>query len=144
MSNFAATMWFMTLDMASGFWAVPMTARAQLISAFICPLGHFQWKRMPFGLKNAPLIYQQLLDNCLWGFVRLPPEEERLVDPEMGPVLSRSSYIDDIIYGAPSWDDLCKTLNALLYRLRYWNISVSLPKSEFGVKKCKYLGHDIS
>ncbi|OWY90713.1 reverse transcriptase, partial [Phytophthora megakarya] len=27
MSNFAATMWFMTLDMASGFWAVPMTAR---------------------------------------------------------------------------------------------------------------------
>ncbi|OWY95698.1 reverse transcriptase [Phytophthora megakarya] len=55
----------------------------------------------------------------------------------MGPVLSRSSYIDDIIYGAPSWDDLCKTLNVLLYRLR-------LPKSEFGVKKCKYLGHDIS
>ncbi|OWZ05041.1 LOW QUALITY PROTEIN: hypothetical protein PHMEG_00022942, partial [Phytophthora megakarya] len=31
-SNFAATMWFMTLDMASGFWAAPMTARAQLIS----------------------------------------------------------------------------------------------------------------
>ncbi|OWZ12982.1 reverse transcriptase, partial [Phytophthora megakarya] len=49
-----------------------------------------------------------------------------------------------IIYGAPSWNDLCKTLNALLYRLRYCNISVSLPKSEFGVKKCKYLGHDIS
>ncbi|OWZ12402.1 hypothetical protein PHMEG_00014444, partial [Phytophthora megakarya] len=141
------------------FWAVPMTARAQLISAFIYPLEHFQWKRMPFGLKNAPLIYQQLSDNCLWGFVRLPPEEERLVDPEvleflgispeasdapMGHVLSRSSYIDDIIYGAPSWDDLCKTLNALLYRLRYWNISVSLPKGEFGVKKCKYLGHEIS
>ncbi|OWY91333.1 reverse transcriptase [Phytophthora megakarya] len=62
----------------------------------------------------------------------------------MGPVLSRSSYIDDIIYGTPSWDDLCKTLNALLYRLRYWNISVSLPTSEFGVKKCKYLGQDIS
>ncbi|OWY95578.1 LOW QUALITY PROTEIN: reverse transcriptase [Phytophthora megakarya] len=182
MSNFAATMWFMTLDMASG----PMTARAQLISAFICPLGHFQWKRMPFGLKNAPLIYQQLLDNCLWGFVRLPPDEERLVDLEvleflgispedsvaqesqgtepqggrtstdtvfhqnwvapkqMEPVLSRSSYIDDSIYGAPSWDDLCKTLNGLLYRLWYWNISVSPPKSEFGVKKCKYLGHDIS
>ncbi|OWZ12681.1 reverse transcriptase [Phytophthora megakarya] len=44
--------------------------------------------------------------------------------PPMGPVLSRSSYIDDIIYGAPSWDDLCKTLNAILYRLRYWNISL--------------------
>ncbi|OWZ11643.1 LOW QUALITY PROTEIN: hypothetical protein PHMEG_00015305 [Phytophthora megakarya] len=157
MSNFTATTWFMILDKTSGFWAVPMTARAQLISTFICPLGHFQWKRMPFGVKYTTLIYQQLLYNCLWGFVRLPPEEERLVDPEvglgdflrglgipghgalggggsrtstdtvfhqnrvapeqMGPVLSRSSYIDDIIYGAPPWDDLYKTLNALLFRL---------------------------
>jgi hypothetical protein len=66
MTNFAATMWFMTLDMASGFWAVPMTARARLILAFICPLGYFEWNRMLFGLKNAPLIYQQLFDNCLW------------------------------------------------------------------------------
>ncbi|OWZ22895.1 LOW QUALITY PROTEIN: reverse transcriptase [Phytophthora megakarya] len=164
MSNFAATMLFMTLDMASGFWAVPMTVGAQLISAFICPLVHFKWKRMSFGLKNAPLTYQQLLDNCLWSFVRLPPEEERLVDPEVleflgispeasgapvsqgtdprggrwspgqaRTVFHQNRYIDDIIYGAPSWDDLCKTLNVLLYRLR-----------EFGVKKCKYLGHDIS
>ncbi|OWZ13953.1 reverse transcriptase [Phytophthora megakarya] len=62
----------------------------------------------------------------------------------MRPELSRSSYIDDIIYGAPSRDDLCQTLNALLYQLRYWNISVSLPKSEFGATKCQYLVHDIS
>ncbi|GMF47043.1 unnamed protein product [Phytophthora fragariaefolia] len=189
MCNFAAIMWFMTLDMASGFWAVPMTARAKLISAFICPLGHLQWWRLPFGLTNAPLIYQQPLDNCLWGVVRLSPAEESQVDPgalsflgippgeqvvlgsqgkeprgkvisravtdtvfhhnrvaleQIGPVLFRSSYIDDIIYESPSWNDLCSTLDALLYRLRYWNISVSLPKSEFGVKKRKYLGHDIS
>jgi hypothetical protein len=54
--GFEAAMWFMSLDMASGFWAVLMTERAKLISAFICPFGHFQWTRMPFGLKNAPLI----------------------------------------------------------------------------------------
>jgi hypothetical protein len=73
----------MSLDMASGFWAVTMTERAKLISAFVCPFGHFQWVRMPFGLKNAPLIYQAVINNCLWGFVRLPPEEEKLVDPDV-------------------------------------------------------------
>jgi hypothetical protein len=73
LDNFESVMWFLSLDMASGFWAVLMTLRAKHISAFICPLGHFQWVRMPFGLKNAPLIYQQIIDNCLWGFVRLPP-----------------------------------------------------------------------
>ncbi|KAE9311340.1 hypothetical protein PR003_g20044 [Phytophthora rubi] len=191
--GFESAMWFMSLDMASGFWAIRMTERAKLISAFVCPFGHFQWVRMPFGLKNAPLIYQHVINNCLWGFVRLPPEEEALVDQEvldylgldpqdsenperaeldpdvthpedylsalteqmtvfkrniptpsrMGPVLGRSSYIDDIAHGAATWDQLCDDLDALLYRLRYWNISVSLPKIEFGKRTIPYLSHEI-
>ncbi|OWY98786.1 hypothetical protein PHMEG_00030359, partial [Phytophthora megakarya] len=32
--------------------------------------GHFEWLRMPFGLKNAPIIYQRMLDNALCGFVQ--------------------------------------------------------------------------
>ncbi|KAE9291705.1 hypothetical protein PF001_g19038 [Phytophthora fragariae] len=191
--GFESAMWFMHLDMASGFWAIRMAERAKLISAFVCPFGHFQWVRMPFGLKNAPLIYQHVINNCLWGVVRLPPDEEALVDQEvldylgldpqdsgkrgraeldsditppedylpvlteqmtvfkrnipmpsrMGPVLGRSSYIDDIAHGAATWDQLCDDLDALLYRLRYWSISVSLPKSEFGKRTIPYLSHEI-
>ncbi|OWY90569.1 reverse transcriptase [Phytophthora megakarya] len=63
---------------------------------------------------------------------------------QMPPVLGRSSYIDDIAHGAPTWDALCADLDALLYRLRYWNISVSLPKSEFGKLSIPYLSHEIS
>ncbi|KAE8952932.1 hypothetical protein PR001_g33091, partial [Phytophthora rubi] len=63
-------LWFCSLDAASGFWAVMMTSRARRISAFVCALGHFEWLRMPFGLKNAPMIYQRLIDNALWGFVQ--------------------------------------------------------------------------
>ncbi|KAE9007126.1 hypothetical protein PR001_g17039 [Phytophthora rubi] len=180
--GFESAMWFMSLDMASGFWAIRMTERAKLISAFVCPFGHFQWVRMPFGLKNAPLVYQAVINNCLWGFVRLPPEEEAEVDRDvldflqlecprggvteekvlaltdtmtvfqrniptpshMGPVLGRISYIDDIAHGAVSWDQLCEDLNKLLFRLRYWNISASLPKSEFGKQSIPYLSHEIS
>jgi hypothetical protein len=165
--------------MASGFWAVPMTEKSKKISAFTCPLGHFQWVRMPFGLKNAPLIYQRMLDNCLWGMVRLSRAEEAEVEPEvlrylkldpddpeaeleglpedatvfhrnrpspaqLDPVLGRSSYIDDIAHGTASWDELCQVLDRLLYRLRYWNISVSLPKSCFGKRRIPYLSHEVS
>ncbi|KAE9332300.1 hypothetical protein PR003_g14585 [Phytophthora rubi] len=63
-------LWFCSLDAASGFWAVMMTRRARKISAFVCALGHFERLRMPFGLKNAPMIYQRMIDNALWGFVQ--------------------------------------------------------------------------
>ncbi|OWZ16421.1 reverse transcriptase [Phytophthora megakarya] len=163
-TDFNAAAPFMSLDMASGFWAIRMTERAKLY----LPFGHFQWIRMPFGHKNAPLVYQNVINSCLWGFVRLRPEEEvklhvldtgptiensrgegsfRLPElakeatvfrrniptpAQMGLVLSRSSYIDDGAHRASTWDQLCEDLNALLFRLRYWNTSVSLPKSEFG------------
>ncbi|OWZ13655.1 hypothetical protein PHMEG_00012982 [Phytophthora megakarya] len=43
---------------------------ARKVSAFVCALGHFEWRRMPFGLKTAPIIYQQMMDNALWGIVQ--------------------------------------------------------------------------
>ncbi|POM74854.1 Reverse transcriptase, partial [Phytophthora palmivora] len=173
LTGFEGAMWFMSLDMASGFWAVRMSERAKLISAFVCPFGHFQWVRMPFGLKNAPLVYQHMINNCLWGFVGLPPEEEALVDqegldylkletqrPEGSKVDRHQSALTESMtvfrrniptpsqipcwaHGAGTWDELCEDLDALLYRLRYWNISVSLPKSEFGKRKIPYLSHEI-
>ncbi|OWY92123.1 hypothetical protein PHMEG_00039000, partial [Phytophthora megakarya] len=71
LTDMVAYLWFCTLDAASGFWAVIMTVRARKVSAFVCALGHFECRRMPFGLKNAPIIYQRTMDNALWGFVQL-------------------------------------------------------------------------
>ncbi|KAE8967576.1 hypothetical protein PR002_g28017 [Phytophthora rubi] len=63
--------------MASRFWVVSMTDRARATSAFITPFGLFEWNRMPFGLKNAPQIYQRLIDNALYGFLRIPPAADQ-------------------------------------------------------------------
>ncbi|OWZ01689.1 reverse transcriptase [Phytophthora megakarya] len=63
---------------------------------------------------------------------------------QMGPVLGRSSYIDDIAHGVSTWDQLGENLDALLYILRYWNISVSLPKSEFGKLNIPFHSHEVS
>ena len=80
---------------------------------------------MPFGLKNAPQIYQRLLDNALYGFLRMSPEtrldeSEDLFtsgepDTASGPsILGVRSYIDDIIIPAESWDALCNNVERLL------------------------------
>ncbi|KAF0742782.1 hypothetical protein Ae201684P_000265 [Aphanomyces euteiches] len=52
LANFDAVQWFLSLDNASGFCLVRSTRRARLISAFICPLGHFEWTRMAQGLTR--------------------------------------------------------------------------------------------
>ena len=106
-------LWYCSLDMASGFWVVIMTERARLISAFVTPLGLFEWRRMPFGLKNAPQIYQRLLDNALYGFLTISsePGSDILEDlfevghPERDlkkSILGRRSYIDDILVTSES------------------------------------------
>jgi hypothetical protein len=110
-------LWYCSLDMASGFWVVSMTERARKISAFITPLGLFEWTRMPFGFKNAPQIYQRLIDNALYGHLRIRSDEapSELVDvyktgepePIRKPsVLGRRSYIDDILVTGRSWSQL--------------------------------------
>ena len=101
LSNYAGMRWFLSLDCASGFWAVRLTKRAQLISAFICPLGLFAWTRMPFGLKNAPLIYQRMLNNALFGFISIPPGTAD-VDANGEPIdmfLLEPQYVDATLPG---------------------------------------------
>ncbi|OWZ01216.1 Eukaryotic/viral aspartic protease, partial [Phytophthora megakarya] len=99
--------WYCSLDMPSGFWVVPMTDRARLISTFVTPFGLFEWLRKPFGLCNAPQIYQLLIDNALYEFWKLSPTENTRdvvkdgipSKPGARSVLSRRSYIDDILIG---------------------------------------------
>ncbi|POM69081.1 Reverse transcriptase [Phytophthora palmivora] len=131
--------------MASGFWVVPMTDRARSISAFITPFGLFEWNRMPFGLRNASQIYQRLIDNALYGLLKVTQDQDRSGRKDAfetgGPdlernesVLGRRSYIDDILVTGRSWDLLCEKVEKLFDACdEFW-----------GRQKVDYLGHRVS
>ncbi|GMF16978.1 unnamed protein product [Phytophthora fragariaefolia] len=156
-------LWYCSLDMASGFWVVSMTDRARAVSAFITPFGLFERNRMPIGLKNQ--IYQRLLDNALYGFLKITkrqdhqarnardPGRQRPIDlfqdgepdtDKESSVLGRLSYMDDILVTAGSWEMLCERVDKLLNACDEWNLSISVAKRFWGLKKLDYLGHRIS
>ena len=113
------------IDLLKGYYGVPMTERAKEMSAFITHRGLFQYKVMPFGMKGAPATFQRLMDRLLTG------------------IENCRAYLDDIIIYDNTWDAHLKRVRQVLDRLTEANLTVNLPKSEFGRATLTYLGHEI-
>ena len=57
---------YSTFNLTSGFWQVPMAEESKQYTAFtLGSMGLFECDRMPFGLCNAPAMFQRLMQNCL-------------------------------------------------------------------------------
>ena len=120
--------YFTTLDLASGFHQIQVDPDDIPKTAFSTEGGHYEFKRMPFGLKNAPSTFQRVMDNILRGL----HNEICLV------------YLDDIIIFSTSLDEHIQRLKSVFDRLRKSNFKLQLDKSEFLQKTVQYLGHIIT
>lgn len=121
-------MYFTTLDLASGFHQIEMDPRDIQKTAFTVEGGHFEYIRMPFGLKNAPSTFQRVMDNVLEDLI--------------GKVCL--VYLDDIIIFATSLEEHIANLKLIFERLRTSNFKIQLDKSEFLRKEITFLGHIVS
>ncbi|KMQ92551.1 enzymatic polyprotein endonuclease reverse [Lasius niger] len=120
--------YFTTLDLASGYHQIPMAEHDKKKTAFSTPYGHYEFNRMPFGLKNAPATFQRLMNSVLTGIRGL----RCLV------------YLDDIVIYGSSLEDHNKRLMEILRRLRKNNLKLQPDKCEFLRKEVIYLDHIIS
>ena len=53
------------MDVASGYWHIPLAEQDQENTAFVCSDGVYQFKVLPFGLTGAPGAFCQAMDDCL-------------------------------------------------------------------------------
>ena len=112
-------------DLLKGYWQVPLTKRAQELSAFVTPDGLFQYRVMPFGLKNAPATFQRMMNNVIHGLEGC------------------DAYIDDLVLYSQCWEDHKQLLKKFFGRLQDANLTVNLHKSEFCRARVVFLGHIV-
>ena len=120
--------YFTTLDFNSGFHQIKVSQSDKAKTAFSTPFGHYEFNRMPFGLKNAPATFQRLMDNVLSGLQGL----ECFV------------YMDDIVIHAPNLQLHTKRLKDVFTRISQHNLKLKPSKCEFLRKEIIYLGHTLS
>jgi len=112
-------------DMLKGYWQVPLTDRAKEISAFVTPDGFYQYKVMPFGMKNSGATFQ------------------RLVNSIVNDMDNTDGYVDDLIRYDDTWEKHINGLRHLFQELKNAKLTVNLVKSDFGKATVQYLGHIV-
>ena len=63
---------FSKFDMKSGFWQIQIAEKDRYKTTFVVPFGHYEWNIMPFGLKNAPSEFQNIMNeffNQFYDFI---------------------------------------------------------------------------
>ena len=119
---------FSTLDLRCGYWQMPVHESDQQKTAF-CPgpgLGLFEFKRMPFGLSNAPSSFQRMMNKL---FRDLP---------------FVTTYIDDILVHSSEERTHRQHLQEVFDRLREAGLTLRGSKCHIGMSEVSYLGHVFS
>ena len=121
--------YFTTLDLKSGYWQVPVHPDSKPKTAFVIPGGgHFQFKRMAFGLTNAVPTFQRLMMNVLSGLIG----KKCLV------------YLDDVLVLGRSLEENLHNLKDVLDAIRDAGLKLNSNKCVFARPSVKYLGYIIS
>ncbi len=76
---------FSKIDLRKGYWQVPVRMEDRKKTAVITPFGLFQFKRMPFGLRNAGRSFQRMMDRVLAGlpFTYCYLDDLRVASPDL-------------------------------------------------------------
>lgn len=120
--------YFSALDCASGYWQIPIAQEDQCKTAFSTQKGHFEFKRMAFGLKSAPATFQRLMNTIL----------SELVGPRC------LVYLDDVVIFGETLQEHNERLRQVFQRLREHDIQLEPDKCEFLKTELQYLGHIVT
>ena len=117
---------FSKFDLKSGFWQIQISKEDRYKTAFTTPFGHYEWNVVPFGLKNAPIDFQNIMNQIFNPFSHFI-----------------IVYIDDILVYSNSIDEHWKHLTSFFNTIKTNGLVLSPSKCSLFQTKIRFLGHTI-
>ncbi|GJZ22074.1 reverse transcriptase domain-containing protein [Tanacetum coccineum] len=128
LERLAGNEYYCFLDGFSGYFQIPIDPHDQEKTTFTCPYGTFAYRRMPFGLCNAPGTFQR----CMMAIFHDMIEKTMEV------------FMDDFSVFGNSFGNCLSRVDKMLQRCEDTNLCLNWEKSHFMVKEGIVLGHKIS
>ncbi|GJZ81511.1 reverse transcriptase domain-containing protein [Tanacetum coccineum] len=128
LERLAGNEYYCFLDGFSGYFQIPIDPQDQEKTTFTCTYGTFAYRRMPFGLCNAPGTFQR----CMMAIFHDMIEETMEV------------FMDDFSVFGDSFSSCLSHLDKMLKRCEDTNLVLNWEKCHFMVKEGIVLGHKIS
>nr|GEX45454.1 reverse transcriptase domain-containing protein [Tanacetum cinerariifolium] len=128
LERLAGNQYYCFLDGFSGYFQIPIDPKDQKKTTFTCPYGTFAYRRMPFGICNAPGTFQR----CMMAIFHDMIEKTMEV------------FMDDFSVFGNSFENCLSRLDKMLQRCEDTNLCLNWEKSYFMVKEGIVLGHKIS
>ncbi|RVW69181.1 Transposon Ty3-I Gag-Pol polyprotein [Vitis vinifera] len=116
------------LDGYSGYFQIEIDVADQEKTTFTCPFGTYAYRRMPFGLCNAPATFQRCMLSIFSDMV------ERIMEV----------FMDDITVYGGTFEECLVNLEAVLHRCIEKDLVLNWEKCHFMVRQGIVLGHIIS
>jgi len=118
---------FTKLDLKDGYHLIHMRKADEHKTAFRTQHGQDEYEVMPFGLVNAPVTFQTMMNKIRMEFL------------DHGVVV----YLDDILIYSENMDGHIKLVQKALDRLEQHDLAVSLKKSVFHQEEVEFLGYIV-
>lgn len=126
-SKLAGCKFFSTIDLTNAFYHIQLDKSSRHITTFWTGEKYYQFKRLPFGLSNAPDIFQRALQD--------------VVLKGCGNTLN---YLDDILIFTKTHEQHETSLSLVLNKLKQHNVRLNTDKCKFNRESVTFLGFELT